>query len=115
MDTLVRYDLRTTPLREVNTALHKPGVKGEFVIDHPDESVEILARFPGQVEDARKLAWRFKLQNPLFESDYSKKNGPLTMDPEVWSEMIGFLKDGEQIPKTIPVAEVMTNEHFSRE
>ena len=86
----------------------------QYVIDHPDESVEILARFPGQVEDARKLAWRFKLQNPLFESDYSKKNGPLTMDPEVWSEMIGFLKDGDQIPKTIPVAEVMTNEQFAK-
>jgi NitT/TauT family transport system substrate-binding protein len=86
----------------------------QYVIDHPDESVEILAKFPGQVEDAKKLAWRFKLQNPLFQSDYSKKNGPLTMDPEVWSEMIGFLKDGDQIPKTIPVAEVMTNEHFSK-
>ena len=86
----------------------------QYVIDHPDELVEILAKFPGQVEDAKKLAWRFKLQNPLFQSDYSKKNGPLTMDPEVWSEMIGFLKDGDQIPKTIPVAEVMTNEHFGK-
>ncbi|MCW5732853.1 MAG: ABC transporter substrate-binding protein [Enhydrobacter sp.] len=86
----------------------------QYVIDHPDESVEVLAKFPGQVEDAKKLAWRFKLQNPLFQSDYSKKNGPLTMDPEVWSDMITFLKEGDQIPKTIPVAEVMTNEYFSK-
>ena len=84
----------------------------QYVIDHPDESVEILAKFPGQVEDAKKLAWRFKLQNPLFQSDYSKKNGPLTMDPAVWTDMINFLKDGDQIPKTIPVAEVMTNDYF---
>ena len=80
----------------------------QYVIDHPDESVEILAKFPGQVEDARKLAWRFKLQNTLFQSDFSKKNGPLTMDPAVWTDMIAFLKDGEQIPKTVPVAEVTT-------
>jgi len=86
----------------------------QYVIDHPDESVEILAKFPGQVEDAKKLAWRFKLQNPLFQSDYSKKNGPLTMDPEVWSDMISFLKDGDQITKTIPADEVMTNEHFGK-
>jgi len=86
----------------------------QYVIDHPDESVEVLAKFPGQAEDAKKLAWRFKLQNPLFQSDYSKKNGPLTMDPEVWADMITFLKEGDQIPKTVPVAEVMTNEFFAK-
>jgi NitT/TauT family transport system substrate-binding protein len=86
----------------------------QFVIDHPDESVEILAKFPGQVEDAKKLAWRFKIQNPLFQSDYAKKNGLLTMDPAVWTAMIGFLKDGEQIPKTIPASEVATNEYFTK-
>jgi NitT/TauT family transport system substrate-binding protein len=86
----------------------------QYTIDHPDESVEILTKFPGQVEDAKKLAWRFKLQNPLFQSDYSKQNGPLTMDPAVWTSMISFLKDGDQIPKTIPAAEVMTNEFFAK-
>jgi len=86
----------------------------QYVIDSPNESVEILAKFPGQVEDAKKLAWRFKLQNPLFQSDYSKKNGPLTMDPEVWQGMITFLKEGDQIPRTVPVAEVMTNEYFAK-
>jgi NitT/TauT family transport system substrate-binding protein len=86
----------------------------QYCIDHPDESVEILAKFPGQVEDAKKLAWRFKIQNALYQSDYSKKNGPLTMDPAVWNSMIGFLKDGEQIPKTIPASEVMTNDYFAK-
>lgn len=86
----------------------------QFCIDHPDESVEILAKFPGQVEDAKKLAWRFKIQNALFQSDWSKQNGPLTMDPAVWTAMVGFLKDGEQIPKTIPASEVATNEYFTK-
>ena len=86
----------------------------QYCIDHPDEAVEILAKFPGQVEDAKKLAWRFKIQNALYQSDYSKKNGPLTMDPAVWNAMIGFLKDGEQIPKVIPASEVMTNDYFAK-
>lgn len=86
----------------------------QYTIDHPEESVEILAKFPGQTEDAKKLAWRFKIQNPLYQSDYSKKNGPLTMDPAVWTAMIGFLKDGDQIPKTIPASEVMTNDYFAK-
>src|SRR5580704_12993143 len=38
----------------------------QFAIDHPDEAVEILAKFPGQTEDAKKLAWRLKMQNQLF-------------------------------------------------
>jgi NitT/TauT family transport system substrate-binding protein len=86
----------------------------QYCIDHPDESVEILAKFPGQTEDAKKLAWRFKLQNPLYQSDYSRKNGPLTMDPAVWTGMIGFLKEGDQIPKAIPASEVMTDDYFAK-
>jgi NitT/TauT family transport system substrate-binding protein len=85
-----------------------------FVIDHPDESVEILAKFPGQVEDAKKLAWRFKIQNELYQSDLSKKMGPLVMDLAVWTDMINFLKDGDQIPKVIPASEVATNDYFSK-
>jgi NitT/TauT family transport system substrate-binding protein len=86
----------------------------QFVLDHPDEAVEILAKFPGQVEDAKKLAWRFKIQNPLYQSETTKKQGPLVMDPAIWTAMIGFLKEGDQIPKTIPAAEVMTNDFFAK-
>jgi hypothetical protein len=32
----------------------------------------------------------------------------------VWTAMIGFLKDGGQIPKTIPASEVATNEFFAK-
>ncbi len=86
----------------------------QYGIDHPDEAVEILAKFPGQIEDAKKLAWRFKLQNPLFQSEDSKKNGLLWMNPATWDQMIGFLKDGEQISKTIPASEVMTDEFLAK-
>jgi NitT/TauT family transport system substrate-binding protein len=86
----------------------------QYVIDHPDESAEFLAKVPGQVEDQKKLAWRFKLQNPLFQSEDSKKNGLLWMNPAMWDQMIGFLKEGDQIPKVIPAAEVMTNEFLAK-
>lgn len=33
---LSRFDLRTTPLREVNAALHQPEIDGDYVIAHPD-------------------------------------------------------------------------------
>ena len=86
----------------------------QYVIDHPEESAEFLAKVPGQVEDQKKLAWRFKIQNPLFQSDDSKKNGLLWMNPAIWDQMIGFLKEGDQIPKVIPASEVMTNEFLAK-
>lgn len=86
----------------------------QFCIDHPDEAVEILAKFPGQTEDAKKLAWRFKLQNELYQSELSKSKGPLVMDPDVWGQMITFLKEGDQIPKSVPASEVMTNDYFAK-
>jgi NitT/TauT family transport system substrate-binding protein len=86
----------------------------QFAIDNPAESVEILTKFPGQIEDAKKLAWRFKIQNPLYQSEDSKKNGLLWMNPETWQKMIGFLKDGDQIPKVIPASEVATNDFLAK-
>ncbi|MFO1081600.1 MAG: ABC transporter substrate-binding protein [Reyranellaceae bacterium] len=86
----------------------------QFVIDHPDESVEILAKFPGQIEDAKKLAWRFKLQNPLFQSEDTQKHGLLWMNPAVWDSMIGYLKVGEQIAKVVPASEVMTDDYLPK-
>jgi len=85
----------------------------QFVIDHPDESAEILAKFPGQIEDAKKLTWRFKLQNVLFQSEDSKKHGLLWMNPATWEQMIDFLKEGEQISTVVPVSEVMTDEYLA--
>jgi NitT/TauT family transport system substrate-binding protein len=86
----------------------------QYVIDHPDEAVEILAKFPGQIEDAKKLAWRFKLQNPLVQGEDTAKNGLLWMNPAVWDRMIGYLKEGEQIPRTVPASAVMTDDYLPR-
>jgi NitT/TauT family transport system substrate-binding protein len=86
----------------------------QFVIAHPDEAAEILAAFPGQIEDMKKLAWRFKLQNQLFQSEDTKKHGFLWMNPSIWEQMIGVLKDGDQIPKSVPVAEVMTDDYLPK-
>jgi NitT/TauT family transport system substrate-binding protein len=85
----------------------------QFAIDHPDEAVEILAKFPGQTEDAKKLAWRFKMQNQLFQSADSKAHGLLWMNPATWEQMIAFLKEGDQIPQTIPASEVMTDAYVA--
>ena len=85
-----------------------------YVIDHPEETAQFLARLPGQVEDQRKLSWRFKLQNPLLQSEDSARHGLLWMNPAVWDQMIGYLKEGDQIPRVIPSSEVMTNEFRPR-
>jgi NitT/TauT family transport system substrate-binding protein len=85
----------------------------QFAIDHPEEAVDIVANFPGQSEDAKKLAWRFKVQNQLYQSEDSKAHGLLWMNPAVWDQMIGFLKEGEQISQIIPATQVMTDEYFT--
>lgn len=85
----------------------------QFEIDHPDEAVEILTKYPGQTEDAKKLAWRFKLQNPLYQGPDAKEHGLLWMNPANWEQMITFLKDGDQIPQTVPVSQVMTDEFIT--
>jgi len=85
----------------------------QFELDHPDEAVDILAKFPGQTEDAKKLAWRFNLQNQLFVSEDSKQHGLLWMNPAIWQQMIAFLKEGDQIANTIPPSEVMTDDFIT--
>ncbi len=79
----------------------------QFVIDHPDEAVDLVARTPGQIEDARKLAWRFRLQSPLFVSAATEVHGLLWMDPATWTQMVTFLREGEQISRAIPASEAM--------
>jgi NitT/TauT family transport system substrate-binding protein len=86
----------------------------QYVIDHPDESAELLAKFPGQIEDANKLKWRFKLQNALMHGADTDKNGLLWMNPAIWDQMIGFLKDGDQIPRVVPASDVMTDAYLAK-
>jgi hypothetical protein len=71
--------------------------------------VDLVAKFPEQIEPAEKLTWRWRIQNELFVSDDTKKNGLLWMNPAKWDEMIAYYKEYDQIPKIIPAAEVATN------
>ena len=81
----------------------------QAILDNPEETVQLVAAFPEQVEKADKLAWRWKIQNPLYVSDDTKKNGLLWMNPKVWEEMMAFYREYDQIPRVLPPAEMMTN------
>ncbi len=84
-----------------------------FIIDHPDEAVDVVAKYPGQIEDAKKLAWRFKLQNPLLASDDTKAHGLLWMNPVVWQQMGDALKESDQIAAVPPISEIMTDQFIA--
>ena len=82
----------------------------QFILDNPADSVQAVATFPEQVEDAAKLTWRWNIQNGLFVSEDTRRNGLLWMNPSVWDQVIAFYQEYGQIPRTIPAAEMMTNE-----
>jgi NitT/TauT family transport system substrate-binding protein len=82
----------------------------QYILDRPDETIQIVASYPEQVEKADKLAWRWKIQNALFVSEDTKQNGLLWMNPKVWEGMMAFYKEYEQIPRVLPTSEMMTNE-----
>jgi NitT/TauT family transport system substrate-binding protein len=81
-----------------------------YILDHPDETVQLVASYPEQVEKADKLAWRWKIQNALFVSEDTRRNGLLWMNPKVWEGMMAFYKEYERIPRVLPAAEMMTND-----
>lgn len=81
----------------------------QYILDHPEETVQLVAGFPEQVEKPDKLAWRWKIQNAMFVSEDTRKNGLLWMSPKVWDDMMAFYREYGQIPRVIPAAEVMTN------
>ncbi len=81
----------------------------QYILDHPDETVQVVAGYPEQVEKADKLAWRWKIQNALFVSEDTKRSGLLWMSPKVWDGMMAFYKEYERIPRVLPAADMMTN------
>lgn len=83
-----------------------------FILDHPQEAVEIVARFPGQIEDAGKLAWRWRVQNPLFVSPDTERNGLLWMSPQTWDQMAGFLHEAKEVPRLVAASEMMDGRFF---
>lgn len=80
-----------------------------FILEKPEEALKLVAAFPNQIEPADKLAWRWKIQNPLFSSPATAKNGPLWMEASVWDANAEVLKEAGQVPRMVPAAEMMTN------
>ncbi len=80
-----------------------------FILAEPDAALQLVAGFPNQIETPAKLAWRWKVQNPLFTSPATQKNGPLWMEPATWDEMGHFFHDAGQVPRFVPAAEIMTD------
>lgn len=80
-----------------------------FVLDHPEEAEKLVAEYPGQVDTPEKVAWQLRTQRHLFESADTHENGLLWMNPDVWAGMVTFYKEAGEIPREIPVEEVMTN------
>ena len=85
-----------------------------FIQSNPDEALKLVAAYPGQIETAEKLAWRWKVQNPLFASAETEKFGPLWMTPELWNSMGHFFHDAGQVPRFVPAEEIMTTAYLPK-
>jgi len=83
-----------------------------FILSNPDEALQIVAKFPSQIETPEKLAWRWRVQNPLFSSPATKAHGPLWMEASTWNEMGHFFFDAGQVPRFVPAEEVMTTAYL---
>jgi NitT/TauT family transport system substrate-binding protein len=81
----------------------------QYILDHPEETIQLVAGFPEQVDKAEKLAWRWKIQNALFVSEDTRTHGLLWMNPKIWEGMMAFYREYERIPRVLPVGEVMTD------
>ena len=98
---------------ELVTAYLRAIARGmQFILDHPDAAIDLVAATPGQVEPRDKLVWRWNVQTPLFTSDTTRRNGLLSMEPSEWERMTSFLKGVNEIPATIPVNSLMTARFF---
>jgi len=92
----------------VGAYLKAVGRAVRFILDNPQEAIGVVARFPGQVESAERLAWRFRVQNPLHSSVATRAHGPLWMEPSVWSDMSAVLREANEIPRDVPPDSIMT-------
>jgi len=81
-----------------------------YILDHPEEAIQLVASFPNQIEDAAKLTWRWRYQNQLFVSPETEAHGLLWVNPATWDQMAQFMKNAGQIPRTIPAQDVMTDQ-----
>jgi NitT/TauT family transport system substrate-binding protein len=78
-----------------------------FILASPDEALKIVATYPNQIEPAEKLAWRWRVQNPLYISAAAQKSGPLWMDAATWDANGQFLLETKQVPRLVTASEIM--------
>jgi NitT/TauT family transport system substrate-binding protein len=100
-------DLVRGYLRAVSRAI-------SFILAEPDAALKLVAGFPNQIETPEKLAWRWKVQNPLFSSKSTQTNGPLWMEPATWNDMGHFFHDAGQVPRFVPATEIMTDAYLPK-
>ena len=81
----------------------------QYILDNPEDALRTVAGFQGQIETAEKLAWRWRVQNPLFVSDDTRARGPLAMNPATWAANSTLLREANEIPRTVAPEEVMTS------
>jgi NitT/TauT family transport system substrate-binding protein len=81
----------------------------KFEHENLAEAVRLAAGYPGQLDSADKLAWRLKIKQPLELSDGTRTHGLLWTDSKAWTETMTFFKDAGEIPRVLPVDEVVNN------
>jgi NitT/TauT family transport system substrate-binding protein len=82
----------------------------EFMAADPAKAADISVAYPGQMDDAAKIAWRLPIDNDLQQSAETKTHGFLWMEPAVWEGMMDFYVQADRLPRVLPASEVMTNE-----
>ena len=85
-----------------------------FILANPDDALKIVAGYQGQIEPAEKLAWRWRVQNPLYVSPAAEKNGPLWMDAATWDANGQFLLETGQVPRLVTASEIMTTAYLPK-
>lgn len=83
------------------------GVK--FMVDNPGEAATIVAKYPGQIEDRSKLAWRFDIQRKISVSKDTVERGYLWMDAGIWNESMRLYVETGQVNRQLPAEDYSTN------
>jgi len=107
-DVIVTSRAYATEHPEIVRAFVAAAVKGmQFVLDHPEEAVEIASSIPGV--EREHAAWRIPAQNKLVVSSDTNQHGLGYMDLEKVQTMIDFLAANGQIKKAFKAEEVIDN------
>lgn len=83
----------------------------QYVLDHPDEAIEIAGRIEGV--DPAHAAWRIPIQNELVTSADTEAHGVGYIGVGKVQEMIDFLAANGQIDHAFDAAEVVDNSFIS--